>query len=278
MMHHFSLRPMGAALLLACMALVTTAPARADLQKIRQSGALKVAVYNDFAPFSLKGHGIDVDLADALAKKIGLKLNLLPFDAGENLGDDLRNMVWKGHYLGYGPADLLLHVPVDRRLMAANDKVQIFAPYHNETVLLVRNGRTVPDFANIDSLTGKKIGVEKISIAAMVMLGEEDGKFRENVKIYPSAIDALEKLKAGELDAVLATRSEIESVLKDDPAFPMNEVPFERLPRKGWVIGMAVKKDEVELAKLLQAATNELVASGEMAKIFAKYGVHVVKP
>jgi L-cystine transport system substrate-binding protein len=278
MMHHFSLRPLGAALLLACAALVTTAPAYADLQKIKQSGALKVAVYNDFAPFSVKGHGIDVDLAEALAKKLGLKLNLLPFDAGENLADDLRNMVWKGHYLGYGPADLLLHVPVDRRLMEDNDKVQIFAPYHNETVRLVRNARAVPEYAGLDSLTGKKIGVEKISIAAMVMLGEDNGKFRENVKIYPSAIEALEKLKAGELDAVLANRSEIESVLKSDPAFPMNEVAFQRLPRKGWVVGMAVKKDEIELAKLLQAATNELVASGEMAKIFGKYGVQVVKP
>ena len=45
----------------------------------------------------------------------------------ENMNDDLRNMVWKGHYLGYGPADVMLHVPVDNRLMAENDKVQFDA-------------------------------------------------------------------------------------------------------------------------------------------------------
>jgi cystine transport system substrate-binding protein len=32
------------------------------------SRALKVAVYNEFAPFSDKGAGIDVDLAQALAR------------------------------------------------------------------------------------------------------------------------------------------------------------------------------------------------------------------
>ncbi|MFC3110754.1 substrate-binding periplasmic protein [Undibacterium arcticum] len=246
--------------------------------KIKQSGVLKVAVYKDFAPFSANDGGIDIDLAAALAKKIGLQLSLLPFPAGDDVGDDLRNMVWKGHYLGYGPADVLLHVPVDQRLMQQNDKVEIFAPYHRETVRLVRDTRKVPRFDNLDSIAGKNIGVEKVSIAAVLLLGAEDGKFRENVKIYSTATEALEKLKAGELDGVVANRSEIESVLRKDPNYQMSEVVFPRLPRKGWVVGMAVKKDATELAKLLQDATNDLVSSGEMAKIFARHGVEVVAP
>jgi ABC-type amino acid transport substrate-binding protein len=256
----------------------TSASALADDEKVGPAGILKVAVYNDFAPFSANGVGIDVDLARALAKKLGLKLSLLQFKAGEDLNDDLRNMVWKGHYLGYGPADVMLHVPVDRRLMAANDQVQIFAPYYHDTVRLVRSTKTVPSFDNLDSLLGKKIGVEGDSISATVLLGEQNGKFRDDVKIYTSAIEALEKLKAGELDAVLASRSEIEFVLKSNPDYPLEEVSFSRLPRQGWVVGMAVKKDEVDLAKQLQTATNELFESGEMAKIFSQYGVQVVKP
>jgi len=277
-MNSFSLRRAGLAISLACAALSVVAPAHADLDKIRKAGILKVAVYNDFAPFSENNKGIDIDLAAALAKKLGLKLSLLPFPAGEDLNDDLRNMVWKGHYMGYGPADLMMHVPVDRRLMAANDKVEIFAPYHRETIRLVRNGKTIPAFDGLDALSGKKIGVEKVSIAAMVLLGEQDGKFRDGVKIYPTPIEALEDLKAGKLDAVLTEQSDIESVFKGDAGFPVNQVSFARLPHKGWVVGMAVKKDEMELAKLLQNATDELVASGEMAKIFGKYGVHVVTP
>jgi ABC-type amino acid transport substrate-binding protein len=243
-----------------------------------EATTLKVAVYNELAPFSDKGQGIDADLGAALAAQLGLKLALLPFNAGDDLGDDLRNMVWKGHYLGYGPADVMLHVPVDRMLMNANPQVEIFAPYHVETVRLARNARTAPSFDGLDALAGKRIGVEKVSIAGMVMLGEQDGRFREQVHIYPTAAEALQRLKEGRLDAVLATRSEIESVLRGDPAFPIEQVAFERLPRAGWAIGMAVKKDRTDLARRLQAALNALRASGELRTLFARHGVQVAAP
>jgi L-cystine transport system substrate-binding protein len=277
-MSTFNFRGARVMLSLVCLALCTALPARADWQKIQASGSLKVAVYNEFPPFSDNGAGIDIDLAQALAKKLGLKLSLLPFPAGENLNDDLRNMVWKGHYLGYGPADVMLHVPVDKLLMAANDKVEIFAPYHVEAVRLVRSARAIPAFDGIDALEGKRIGVEKVSISGMLMLGEGDGRFREQVRIYSTAQEALQKLKAGELDAVLANRSEIEAVMKGDPAFPLTEVAFQRLPKAGWAVGLAVRKDDLEIGKLLQNAMNELSASGELKAIFAKYGVQVVKP
>ncbi|MBR7637020.1 transporter substrate-binding domain-containing protein [Janthinobacterium lividum] len=263
---------------LACLALCATAPARADWQKVQQSGSLKVAVYNEFAPFSDKGVGIDIDIAEALAKKLGLKLSLLPFPAGENLNDDLRNMVWKGHYLGYGPADVMLHVPVDKKLMADNDKVEIFAPYYVETVRLARSAQAVPQFDGVASLAGKRIGVEKVSIAAMLMLGEGNGKYRDDVRIFDTAAEALQQLQAGQLDAVLANRSEIESVLKSDPAFPMSEVAFARLPRAGWAVGLAVSRQQLDVGKLLQAAMNEMAASGELKAIFEKYGVKEARP
>jgi ABC-type amino acid transport substrate-binding protein len=250
----------------------------ADNPVLREAGHLKVAVYNDLAPFSDKGQGIDADLGAALAGKLGLKLTLLPFNAGDDLNDDLRNMVWKGHYLGYGPADVMLHVPVDRMLMNANPQVEIFAPYYVETVRLVRSAQAIPQFGGVEALAGKRIGVEKVSISGMVMLGEGGGRFREQVHIYPTAIEALEQLKAGALDAVLATRAQIESVMKGDPAFPLQEVPFDRLPRGGWAVGMAVKKDNLGLARQLQAALNDLAASGELKTLFAKYGVQVVRP
>jgi len=272
-------RSRAAALLAAGVALLcAAAPASADWDKIRQSGNLKVAVYDQFAPFSDRSSGIDVDLAQALAKKLGLKLSLLPFPAGETLSDDLRNMVWKGHYLGYGPADVMLHVPVEPLLMNENGKVSIFAPYHVETVRLVRSARSMPSYDGIDSLSGKTIGVEKVSIAGMVLLGEGNGRFRDHVRIFDTADEALQALKAGKLDAVLANRSEIEAVFRDDPAFPLNEVSFQRLPRAGWAVGMAVRKEDQDMARLLQSAINEMKASGELQAIFARHGVHEQLP
>lgn len=271
-------RVLAAGLLLGAGIAAPGAVRAADTPVLREAGHLKVAVYNDLAPFSDHGEGIDADLGAALAGKLGLKPTLLPFNAGDDLGDDLRNMVWKGHYLGYGPADVMLHVPVDRMLMNANPQVEIFAPYYVETVRLVRSARSIPQFDGVASLAGKRIGVEKVSISGMVMLGEGGGRFRDQVHIYPTAVEALEQLKAGSLDAVLATRAQIESVLKGDPAFPLQDVPFDRLPRGGWAIGMAVRKDNVGLARQLQAALNDMAASGELRTLFAKYGVQAVRP
>ncbi|MFA9219520.1 MAG: hypothetical protein ACEQSK_20785 [Sphingomonadaceae bacterium] len=162
-MFNKSFRATAALLPLALALSSISQPAHADWDKIRESGTLKVAVYQDFAPFSDRSGGIDVDMAEALAKKLGLKLSLLPFPAGENLNDDLRNMVWKGHYLGYGPADVMLHVPVEPQLMNENEKVAIFAPYHVETVRLVRSAASIPAFDSIDNLEGKKKSASKKS-------------------------------------------------------------------------------------------------------------------
>lgn len=264
--------------LLTLSALCTGTPARADLAKVKQRGILTVAVYKNMAPFSENGSGIDVDIGHALAEKLGVKMNLLSFEAGEELNDDLRNMVWKGHYLGYGPADLMMHVPVDRRLMEDNKRVEIFAPYYRDRVRLVRDTRQIPQCDAIDCVAGKLVGVERVSIASVLLLGEENGRFRNDIRIFDKVGDAVARLKSGELAAVLATQSEIESGIKGDPRFSMTDVRFARLPSAGWVIGMSVKKESTELAKALQGAMNELSESGELAAIFRKYGVTPVKP
>ena len=125
---------------LAALPLMAALPARADaLETIRQRGRLRVAVYTDFAPYSMAGaKGIDADLGRALAAKLGVSAEIVAYNADEDMNDDLRNMVWKGHYLGYGPADVMLHVPVDKYFMQQNKQALIFAPYMREQVVLVQ--------------------------------------------------------------------------------------------------------------------------------------------
>jgi ABC-type amino acid transport substrate-binding protein len=264
--------------LLIFFTLLAARPAHADLAQVKQRGILTVAVYKGMAPFSENGEGIDVDIGKALAAKLGVKMSLLPFDAGEEVNDDLRNMVWKGHYLGYGPADVMMHVPVDKRLMEDNKRVEIFAPYYRDRVRLVRDTRQIPQCDAIDCVAGKLVGVERVSIASILLLGEENGRFRNDVRIFDKAGEAVSRLKSGELAAVLATQSEIESGIKGDPRFAMSDVRFPRLPSAGWVVGMSVKKESVELAQALQGAMNDMAETGELAAIFRKYGVTPVKP
>lgn len=81
----------------AALTLICHYPAQADEQMdaIRKRGRLKVAVYNNFPPYSEAGKGIDVELGQALAAKLGLQADVIGFMPGENMSDDLRNMVWR---------------------------------------------------------------------------------------------------------------------------------------------------------------------------------------
>ena len=88
-----------------------------DWAKVQASGVLTVAVYNYLAPYSHEGKGIDVDIAKALAAKLGLGLRVRAFTEDEEFSDDIRNMVTRGHYLAGAPADILMHAPVDAYIM-----------------------------------------------------------------------------------------------------------------------------------------------------------------
>ena len=191
-------------LLAACL------PAQAaeleGLDKIRATGVLKVAIYKDNAPYSdLVGNeasGLDVSLARALAREMNLQLALLPFDAGEKMNDDLRNMVWRGHYLGYGPADVMLHVPVDKQLMRENRQALIFAPYAREQLVVLHRRQAVALVHSADDLHGLALAAERGSGAASQLMGHGGGRLRNQVRIFNSGLQAAQAVVRGEVAAL----------------------------------------------------------------------------
>lgn len=246
---------------------------------IVQRGSLKVAVYEDYAPYFSKGVGIEADLANALATKLGLKLTLLPFKAGENLNDDLRNMVWKGHYLGYGPADVMLHVPIDKMLMRENEKVFIFSPYYRQTVRVAYDGARFNQLNDLSQLKKEEsVGVSRDGMAATLLLGKNGGQYKDQIRIYNDLSEAVSLLKEGKLAAVVGDRAEIESLDKGEPKLTIDPVPFLPILPKGWAVGMAVKKDEMVLAHKLDDALTALVSSGELSALFKRNGVNYIAP
>lgn len=251
----------------------------ADLGKISSTGIIKVAVYKEFAPFNDGGKGIDVDIAAKLAEKLGVRLSLLPFDADENMDDDLRNMVWRGHYLGYGPADVMMHVPVDRDFMERNKRVKIFAPYYREILQLVRSVERLPKVESIRDLGDALIGVEDSSIGSLALLAADGGRLTKNVRHYKNIGDAIREMREGRISAVLAMRSQLQAAMGGDwSGFQMGNPPLAGLPQAGWVLGMAVKSDNEDLARALQKAMNELEEEGQLNRIFDAHGVKRLQP
>ena len=271
-------------LLAACCCLALPMAAHADLDKIRASGTLTVAVYKNFVPFSdgAADHmtGIDVALARALAEQMGLKLALLPFDAGENMSDDLRNMVWKGHYLGYGPADVMLHVPVDRNFMQQNKQARIFGPYYRETVVLAHDRKRLPQVIGAEDLKGSPLAAERGTAAASALAGALSGALRDQVHMTDTPQAAMESLRHGDVAAVMATRAEVEAALPmaERDNYGLAELQLGGIPSKGWAVGMAVKADDQPLADALDAALVKLRADGRLKQLFEQSGVTLVAP
>jgi ABC-type amino acid transport substrate-binding protein len=268
---------------LLALAAVLAAPAWAQdgapaLARIKTRGRLVVGIYNDMPPFHVAGKGIDVELARLLAKALGLELTLLPFNADENMNDDLRNMVWRGHYLGYGPADVLLHVPVDPPLMQANPRVQIFAPYYRDRVVIARAVALVPQMESLAAFKGQRIAVPGQTLAGWLLIGTDSGAYREQLLTkWKDGVEAAQALQRGEVAGAAGLASELESTLGQDPRFVIEPLPVPRM-RDGWAAGLAVKKEATDLAQALQAAVNQLTESGEIGRVFAAAQVAWRKP
>ena len=235
--------------LLACaVPLVHAQTELTDLARIRATGTLKVAVYKDNPPFAEGAasgmQGLDVALAGALARAMNLGLTLLAFDADENMDDDLRNMVWKGHYLGFGPADVMLQVPVD--------------------------------------LKGVNIAAERGTGAASAVMGYDGGLLRNQVHIVNSGTEAGEAVLKGQAVAAYLTRAQAEAAMfragVQPGRFELSTLALNGVPNNGWPVGMAVKKSNQELAQALVTALQSLRDSGELLKLFQQQGLTLTAP
>ena len=257
-----------------------------DLAKIQASGVLKVGVYKNNAPFSegpvADMNGLDIDIAKALAKQMQLKLTLLPFDAGENMGDDLRNMVWRGHYLGYGPADVMIHVPVDKFLMQQNRQVLIFSPYMRQTQVLLHDTAVLPMISGPEDLKGFKVAAERGTGTASVLMAHNAGMLMSQVSLYSTGVEAAKAVIDGKAAAAFVMRSQAESILSQSQSQPahwsMSPLSLYGVPENGWPLGIAVKADYKDLAQAMQKAMQELRGSGELLSIFKSHGMTLTSP
>lgn len=237
--------------------------------RIRERGSLVVGLYREMPPFHDEGRGIDVELGRALARELGLGFSALPFAAGENMGDDLRNMVWKGHYLGWGPADVLLHVPLDAPLMRDNPQVRIVAPYYRERLAIAFDRRRLPSLASLADLRGQPVAVAGLSLAGWLLIGAEGGALREHLNTrFVHGVAAAQALQRGEAAAAAGFASELESVLSGEERFALQPLPVRRPLADGWTVGCAVRRDAAELAAGIEGAMQALRAGGQLAAIF----------
>lgn len=257
------------------------------------SGVLKVAVYENFPPYSFqqdgKARGVDVELAQKLADGQGLKLELMWVAAGEKLDDDLRNFIWKGHYLRPEElADVMLRVPYDRNYSQkrnelgelVNELVVMFGPYQNERWQVAYDTRRLKEVPSVAVFAYHPIGVEVESVPSFYMSSVFGGRMSRNTHHYANPPLAFAAMREGKVDAVMAMRGEIDWMLHEanDPQLKAAENAYPEMGRQQWEIGMAVHESNRQLAYALESSLIELIGSGELAKIYANYGLRYEVP
>src|SRR5512147_469434 len=164
--------------------------AAATFEEIKQGGTLHVAVYKDFAPFADEGKGVDVDVASALAGKLGLKAEVKAYPDADSVDGDLRNIVWRGHPLWRERlADVMMHVPVDEYLQGKNPQVKILAPYFRERLVVARNRSRIPQLPTLEVFTREKIGVQVETLEDRYLVSSFGGLLRENVVHFKNVLD-----------------------------------------------------------------------------------------
>lgn len=263
---------------LAMSLALASASSWADLAEVKNKGVLSVSLYKDFPPYSYvkdgKQQGIDVDIANALANKLGVSSQIRLVGADENVEDDLRNNVWKGHYLGGGVTDVMLHMPVDNAFSEKVDKVKFIAPYQLERVAFAFNTDKVGQHPTLANFMSEPIGVEVDTLSDLYLLQAMQGQISKNIRHYENVSKAADALKAGDIAGIMAPRGELEGILAERPAnIQIQSLITPGLARNSWAMGLAVKADNAELASALNNGMADLVRNGTVKQIFEQYKV-----
>lgn len=273
---------------LAFMALATMlCPARQavarPLDEVVAAKVLRVVVYRDNPPFSYMAgeevRGIDVDLAHAIARELGVKAEIVARMFAEDVDDDLRFNVWKGPYSEGGVGDVMMHVPVDRDLMARNPLAVISNAYFQERVALAIDTKRLTPPITFDVFLEHKIGAQYSTVADYFLLRYADGKLINNIAHYTKLEKGVDEFLKGDTAAMLEVQSSLEGVMHTKGAkAEFIDLPMPGLARKTWLIGTAVKDNSRDLGYAVGNALEALKSSGELKEIFARHGVTYIAP
>ncbi len=251
------------------------------LDAVQKSGALRVAVYLDYKPYSYtengQPRGIDVDIARARADALKVRLDLFELRADDDVNDDLCNGVWKGAVFGAAPDDVMLHIPYDPRIAKDNDRIALFAPYHVDGVAMYVDPAKAEAGRDLSLLKSEKIAVAVGSLADWVLASAQNHAFLPHIVHERSLEQAAAHFEHGDVDAFYGEQSAGQSFARAGKR-PFAVVHPELRLSSEWTLGVAVTSDSRDLGQEIAVTLGELESSGKLEKIFAAYGVDWRKP
>jgi len=274
-----TLRRLSALSLLAASLSSPALQAR-PVDDVIDSGKLVVFAYSDYAPYSWEdesgeAQGIDVEIGRRFGESLGVEVEFLIRGADENLDDDLRVNIWKGD-LVYGKyADVMMHVPYDREVDIRNELAVLTSPYFQEQMALIVNRDMLPTVETFGRFVSNPIAVEVDTAGDFFLSNAFRGQLLQSIRRGRTFADAQRLYTSTEVGALMGARAQMEWVAHESPDIDSDIVqpPMPGIVRTGWPIGIAVKHDSRDLGYALGDVLTEMVESGDMKELYARYGV-----
>jgi aspartate/glutamate/glutamine transport system substrate-binding protein len=244
--------------------------ARADkVDEIRARGKLVVSVKNDAPhvhkdPAHSQKRGFEVELAHALARRI----------VGDESKLELKILARPARlpFLVSGAVDLVVSmIPVT----ADNSSQCDFShPYFSSglSLLLPANARSM----RLADLAGKTIAFRKQSFnnygAELERIAAERG-VQVTVRYYSTFDDAARAVTSGEAVAMGGNFVDLDAYRAAHPSFKVNDELLEE--RR---VGVAVRKGDADLLKLVNETIDDLKRSGELKRLTEKWHLPYLLP
>ena len=217
------------------------------------AGKLTMSTNAAFPPYEMTTdsgdfEGIDVEVAGAIAEKLGLELQVddMDFDAALLAAQN-------------GKSDIVMAgvTVTDER-----QKVMDFSDTYAEGIQSI----IVPedsDIASADDLTGKTIGTQR-GTTGYIYCTDDFGE--DNVIAYDNGLTAVQALNNGQVDAVVIDNAPAKSFVEANPGLKILDTAY---AQEDYAIGVA--KGNTALLDAINGALEELQADGTLQAIVDKY-------
>ena len=257
------MKKLGALLLVSIMALSMLAGCGSSNKETAEGGFLKEGTlmvgaeigYPPMEYFDEDGStpiGFDVELAQALADDMGVKLELV-------------DTAWDGIFAGVDTDKYDVIMSSVSFTQDRDENYLLSEPYiANAPVLVVPKDS---DITSIEEAKGKTIAVQMETTADYIVQEYNEEGLGADLRQYEKVINAFDELKAGRVDSV-CTDSVVAAYYLGDAASDYKTVW--QSPTKEPIV-MCMKKGNDTLKEKLEASLNNLRDNGKLAEISTKY-------
>lgn len=230
-----------------------------SLTKVMNTGTVVIGVDDEFPPMGFRDDsgnivGFDVDFANAVAAKLGVKAEIkkINWDAKElELSTGKIDMIWNGYTITKERAK----------------KVSFSKPYlKSNQVIIVKADSPIAKKAD---LAGKTVGLQNESSSEEALKKDEktyNAIGEDHIKKYATNVEAFMDLKVGRVDAVIVDEVVARYQATKEAGYKILDENF-----GGEEYGVGFRKEDKELRDAVQKAMDAVIADGEATQISNKW-------